>query len=68
MEIKIKDSKNISRMFYLESLKELWVFFKSNSTYVYTVDKTVAQNLYVSENPSQYFYDNIRDTEFRKVY
>lgn len=68
MEIKVKNSKNISKIYFIESLGELWVFFKSNSVYVYNIDKTIAKNLYDSDEPSKYFYDNIRNLKYKKIY
>lgn len=69
MEIKIKESENIKTIFYFESTEELWVFFNSNSTYVYNnVPKNVVKKLKTSKEQGKFFYDNIREKfNFRKI-
>lgn len=63
-EILFNDSENIRTSFYFNESKELWVFFKSSSLYIYkNIDFDIVSNLIKAKDKGKYFYDNIRNTK-----
>ena len=67
-EIKI-ESSNIKSIFYNKDKKELQVFFKSHSLYIYkNIDNKLITEFENSKDKGKYFYENIRGLEFEKKY
>lgn len=67
-EIKI-ESSNIKSIFYDTAKKELQVYFKSHSLYIYEeVEESIIKEFEKSKDKGKYFYDNIRQGKFTKKY
>ncbi|MGL5962417.1 MAG: KTSC domain-containing protein [Cetobacterium sp.] len=62
-EIKIEGSTNIKTIFYYPREKELWVFFKSSSLYIYSkVSSGVVAELDKSKEKGKFFSEYIRNS------
>lgn len=69
IEIPVKESKNLKKVYFENSKNELWVIFNSNQIYKYEEVKidTVLE-LKESKNSGEFFYNNIRDKfKYKKI-
>lgn len=62
-EIKVGDSTNIKTIFYYPEKGELWVFFKSNTLYIYSkVYSDIVVKLEKSNEKGKFFSEYIRNS------
>lgn len=69
IEIPIKESKNLKKVYFENSKNELWVIFNSNQIYKYEEVKIdIVLELKESKNSGEFFYNNIRDKfKYKKI-
>lgn len=62
IEVNIKESNNLKKVFYDEYRKELWVVFNSDQIYKYdNVALDVISDFKLAEDSGKFFYHNIRN-------
>lgn len=69
IEIDIKESKNLKRVYFLSENNELWIFFNSNQIYKYeNIPFDIILEFQRAKNSGEFFYHNIRDKFKYKKY